>query len=131
MLRYLTNVDGRDHVAIVATTLPDASGREVGLGVARFVRAREDPTLAEVALTVVDSAQHKGLGRILGIAIARAALERGVRRFTGPILRDNLAIRCLLDEMGAKLRTTVDGLEFSVEFGEAPLTERRPLHEHH
>lgn len=114
MLYYLTHVDGRDHVAIVATTMPDGTGRVAGLGVARFVRTKEDPALAEVALTVVDDAQHKGLGRILGVAIARAAKERGIDRLTGPILRDNLPIRCLLDEVGATLRSTTDGLVFEV-----------------
>lgn len=113
-LHYLTHVDGKDHVAIVATTLPDASGQVTGLGVARFVRAEKDPALAEVALTVVDHAQHKGLGRILGIAIARAAIDRGVRRFTGPILRDNVPIRSLLEEVGATFHPTTDGLEFEI-----------------
>lgn len=114
MLRYLTTVDGKDHVAIVATTVPDARGASVGLGVARFIRDRADPTRAEVALTVVDEAQHKGLGRILGVAIARAAHERGIVRFEGPILRDNAAIRNLLEEVGAELESTRDGLEFTV-----------------
>lgn len=121
-LHYLTSVDGRDHVAIVATTVPDADGHATGLGVARFVRDRSDRALAEVALTVVDDAQHKGLGRILGIAIARAAHERGIDRFKGPILRDNVAIRRLLEEVGATFVTTADGLEFVIQLGpdEAP-----------
>lgn len=113
-LHYLTHVDGTDHVAIVATRR-GPNGAEVGLGVARFVRSREDPTLAEVALTVVDEAQGKGLGRILSIAIARAALERGVHRLQGPILADNLPIRSLLDEVGATVHTGVDGTGFEVD----------------
>lgn len=125
-LHYLTHVDGHDHVAIVATTRPDANGHASGLGVARFVRSKNDPALAEVALTVIDEAQHKGLGRILGIAIARAALERHVHRFTGPILRDNVAIRRLLEEVGATFRPTADGLEFEITLRdrEEPMIER-------
>lgn len=114
-LHYLTHVDGKDHVALVATTLPDAAGKTTGLGVARFVREQADPTRAEVALIVADASQHKGLGRILAVAIARAARERGIRRFKGPILRDNVPIRRLLDEVGATFRPTTDGLEFEID----------------
>lgn len=114
-LHYLTHVDGRNHVAIVATTIPREGHPAVGLGVARFVRSETDPSRAEVALTVVDGAQHKGLGRILGVAIARAAAERGVRRFVGPGLRDNVALRSLLDEVGARVKPTDDGIEFEID----------------
>src|SRR5262245_10851777 len=65
VLRYLTNVDGYSHVAIVAITLD--AGAERGLGVARFVRDAGDPTVAEPAITVIDEMQHKGLGRILAM----------------------------------------------------------------
>ena len=41
-LRYLTCVDGHDHVAIVAVGHGD-DGTEVGLGIARFIRLPEDP----------------------------------------------------------------------------------------
>lgn len=114
-LHYLTHVDGRDHVAIVATTLPSADDKPIGLGVARFVRLKDDPKRAEVALTVVDEAQHKGLGRILGVAIARAAAERGVERLIGPGLSDNIPLRSLLDEVGARVKPTRDGIEFEID----------------
>lgn len=108
-LYYLTHVDGHDHVAIVAEA---EDGK--GLGVARLVRSESDPRLAEVALTVADEMQRKGLGRTLGVAIARAAKERGIDRLTGPILSDNHPIRSLLDEVGATLQTTTDGLTFEI-----------------
>jgi hypothetical protein len=50
MLRYLTEVDHRDHEAIVA--LDDASGE--GVGVVRYVRSGT-PDGAEVAVTVTDA----------------------------------------------------------------------------
>ena len=120
-LRYLTNVDGKDHVAIVATapssrsSSSSSSSDEVGLGIGRFVRSTRDPCTADVALTVVDEVQHKGLGRILAIALGRAALERGIHRFQGQTLADNETVRNLLDEMGAKIQTLPGGNELTFE----------------
>ena len=45
-LRYLTEIDGHDHVALIALRLDDPS-RVVG--VARYVRLKDDPETAEVA----------------------------------------------------------------------------------
>ena len=87
-VRFLTDVDGEDHVALGAVTWDDR-GEEVGLGVARFVRLAHLPEVAEVAITVVDDAQGKGLGRVLMDALGRAARERGVERFEFRVLADN------------------------------------------
>jgi hypothetical protein len=117
-LRYLTRVDGHDHVAIVAVTRPPGASAETGLGIARFIRTAEDPTVAEAAVTVVDDVQGKGLGRILGICLGRAALERGIRRFRGEILANNEPVRQLLDEVGAVIRREDDrSLVFDIDFG--------------
>jgi hypothetical protein len=111
-LRYLTEVDRDNHVAIVA----ESAGQ--GLGVARFIRDSEEPMVAEPAITIVDAMQRKGLGRILAVALARAALERGVRTFRGDILADNSAVRKLLDEVGATFtRASADELTFEVDLG--------------
>src|SRR5437667_11458151 len=59
MLHYLTEVDGVDHVAIVAVGVSPDLKSEAGYGVARFVRREDDPDVAEAALTVVDDMQHK------------------------------------------------------------------------
>src|SRR5579863_9921207 len=122
-LRYLTVVDGVDHVAIVAVAPGRAEGgadpaAEEGLGIARFVRSAEDPAVAEAALTVIDDAQGKGLGRILGVTLARAALERRVLRFRGEILAHNPAVRQLLDEVGAVVQKAGErSLVFEIELG--------------
>jgi GNAT superfamily N-acetyltransferase len=117
-LRYLTRVDGHDHVAIVAVTLAPGSAAETGLGIARFIRTAEDPTVAEAAVTVIDEMQRKGLGRILSICLARAALDRGIRRFRGEVLANNEPVRQLLEEVGAVIRRADDkSLVFDVDFG--------------
>ncbi|HYO53008.1 GNAT family N-acetyltransferase [Archangium sp.] len=88
-LHYLTRVDGERHVALGAVTWSPA-GREVGLGLARFFRLTDAPEVAEVAITVVDEAQGKGLGRILMDKLVEAARERGVERFEFRVLAGNL-----------------------------------------
>ena len=116
-LRYLTCVDGHDHVAIVAVT-DAADGTETGLGIARFIRTKDDPEAAEAALTVIDDMQRKGVGRVLALALARAALERGVKRFRGEILAENEPVRRLLHEVGATIRPVHGGsVVFEVDFG--------------
>jgi GNAT superfamily N-acetyltransferase len=102
MVRYLSDVDGVDHVAIVAgLVLPD--GHEQGMGVARFVRLKDEPTVAEMAVTVLDEHQGKGLGNLLLLAAARAAHERGIDHFRGEVLRENAPMRALLSTLDAKV----------------------------
>lgn len=119
-LRYLTEVDGHNHVAIVATTEPPGGGEPVGLGVARYVRATDDPEVAEVAITVQDEWQGRGLGRLLGLVLARAALERGVKRFRGEILEDNDVVQALLADCGATVRKHEGAVVFEIELVPPP-----------
>ena len=68
-LAYLTEVDHTDHEAIIA--IEPSVGH--ALGVARYVRTREDPEEAEVAFAVVDDWQGRGLGRALLTDLTRRA----------------------------------------------------------
>ncbi len=102
LIRYLTNVDGQDHVAIVAGR-PRADGTEEGVGVARFVRVHDEPSVAEPAITVLDGEQHKGIGHMLAVTLGRAARERGISHFRGEILANNDTVRELLAGVGAEL----------------------------
>lgn len=114
-VRYLTHVDGQDHVALVATTDSNDLKSEIGLGVARFVRLADDPSVADAAITVVDEAQGKGIGRLLLSELAAAARERGVRSFRGDVLVSNGPMRHLLEEAGATVREgDEDALVFDV-----------------
>lgn len=99
-LRYLTEVDGDDHVALVAVL---AHRPDVIVGVARFVRAADDPRAAEIAVVVGDPWQRQGLGRHLGSALAAAAREHGVERFTAVMDPENRAAHRLLRHVQAEL----------------------------
>lgn len=85
-LRYLTEVDHYDHEAILAT---DADG-EAAVGVARYVRG-DDPTRAEVAVTVLDDWQGRGVATALLERLVAHAREAGIERFSALILADNEA----------------------------------------
>ena len=107
-LRYLTEVDGHDHVALVAVPL-EAPDRIVA--VARFVRDREDPELAEFAFVVGDPYQGKGLGGHLARVLAAEASRLGVRRLRAVTLSDNVAVRRLIETIteGLASRHTAQG----------------------
>ena len=117
-LRYLTEVDQVSHVAWGAWD-PAAPGAP-GIGVARFVRAPEDPSRAEIALTVVDSHQRRGLGTLLLVLLWRLALVRGVRTFTGDVLAENAPMLGILEQLGARpAGRAADWLSVSAELPES------------
>ena len=99
-LRYLTELDGRNHVAFVAVLADDPAFL---VAVARFVRLNEDPEVAEAAIVVADPLQRKGLGRMLALRLADAARALGIRRFQATILGNNVAAQRLLSTMTERL----------------------------
>ncbi len=108
MLRELTEIDYVNHFAYLAFALEGP--REVGAGVARYVRAPTEPDVAEAAVTVVDEYQRKGLGTFLLQALGAVALENGIRRFRGYALETNRPIRDVLDALGADVHHDSPGL---------------------
>ena len=93
-LRYLTEVDGRNHMALVAES-PVGAARSL-LGVARYVRLSEDPEAAEVAVVVADAWQGRGIGTLLVDELAPRARARGIRRFTATMASDNVPAHRLM-----------------------------------
>jgi EmrB/QacA subfamily drug resistance transporter len=91
-LRCFTDIDHHDHEALGA--VDHADGR--GVGVARYVRDASDPHSAEIALTVVDDWQGRGLGTELLAQLSGRARAEGIRRFTALVSADNAAMPALL-----------------------------------
>jgi RimJ/RimL family protein N-acetyltransferase len=104
-LRYLTEIDGHNHVALIALRLDDP-GRMVA--VARYVRLADDPEVAEVAVTVADSMQGMGIGTKLGMLLADEARGRGIHRFSASVLTDNQPALRLMAAMGARLESSTE-----------------------
>ncbi len=111
-VRYLTDVDHHDHEALIAL-----SGDGDGIGVARFVRSRDDPHAAELAVTVIDDWQGRGVGTALVVRLADRARAEGVTRFTAIMLATNREMLELLESLGP-----VHVLERSVGTVEVELT---------
>jgi RimJ/RimL family protein N-acetyltransferase len=100
-LRYLTEVDGRDHVALVVEYPADPVRRLIA--VARFVRLQDDPEAADVAFTVADDWQGRGLASLLGEKLAAEARLLGIRRFTATMASDNVPAHRLMAKLTAHL----------------------------
>jgi RimJ/RimL family protein N-acetyltransferase len=98
-LRYLTDVDHHDHEALGA--LDHTDGR--GIGIARYIRDADDPRSAEIAVTVVDAWQGRGLGTELLARLAGRARSEGIHRFTALVAADNAAIAGLARNCDARV----------------------------
>jgi RimJ/RimL family protein N-acetyltransferase len=100
-LRYLTEVDGYDHRALVAVPADDEEQRIVA--VARYVRLKDDPQAAEMAIVVCDELHGKGLGSLLARLITDAARERDVHRVTASVQSQNRAAIRLMRQIDDRL----------------------------
>jgi RimJ/RimL family protein N-acetyltransferase len=98
--RYLVEVDGCGHFALVATLVDDP---ETIIAVARFVRLAEDPTAAEFAIVVGDPYHGQGLGTEILEDLIEAARERGVQSFRASVLAGNVAAHRLVRRFSAGL----------------------------
>ena len=98
-LRYFTDVDHHDHEALGA--LNQADGR--GVGIARYIRHAEDPQAAEIAVTIVDDWQGRGLGTELLTRLSGRARQEGIHRFTALVAVDNMVMAGLMRKMCASL----------------------------
>ncbi|MEA2159736.1 MAG: hypothetical protein QOD66_2116 [Solirubrobacteraceae bacterium] len=84
--RYLVQVDGQDHVALVATPAGDPDWI---LAVGRFVRLPEDPRMAEFAVVVGDPFQGEGIATALVQRLSEAASALGITRLRATLLAEN------------------------------------------
>ena len=91
-VRYFASVDGTDHDAVGAIDL--ATGR--GVGVARFVRLAPGEPTADVAVTVVDEWQRRGVGSVLMDELILRARRAGIETFVAEVAAENSAARDFL-----------------------------------
>jgi GNAT superfamily N-acetyltransferase len=66
--------------------------------------------VAEVAVTVIDEYQGRGLGRLLFRLVSSVALDRGINRLCAYTLADNLPVRRELARVGASVEWDSGGL---------------------
>lgn len=110
-VRRFTHVDHVNRVGLVATV----AGEIVGIG--RYDRVSE--TDAEIAFTVRDDYQGRGLGSVLLEHLAVAARERGFRRFVADVLPQNRRMTATFSRAGYRVAQELeDGvvkLAFEIE----------------
>lgn len=115
-LTRLTELDFRNHVALVATLLEN--GQERIIGVARYIR-NDDPSRAEVAFAVLDAHQGRGIATLLLEHLRRIAHASGVKEFQADVLGDNKRMLEVFARSGFNVRRTsaagVVHLSFPIE----------------
>ena len=99
-LRYLTEDDGRDHLALVA--VPEDEPERIA-GVARCIRHAPGAATAEFASVIGDELQGRGLGTALTRALADVAAAAGIERFSATALAENDAIEHVLGSVAARV----------------------------
>jgi GNAT superfamily N-acetyltransferase len=93
---HLCDVDGKHSMAFVATVRRDS--REVEIGVSRYApNSRSD--VREIAVTVADEWQDKGLGTVLMKQLIESARCNGVRELYSIELSDNAAMHALAKDL--------------------------------
>jgi RimJ/RimL family protein N-acetyltransferase len=97
-LRYFTEVDFDQHVALVAELKTDTGYQPAA--VARMVRKSGQPDHAEIAITVVDALQGKGIGEIMLRHLIDCARDLGVRRIDASVLAENKRMMHLIRKTG-------------------------------
>jgi GNAT superfamily N-acetyltransferase len=103
-LTYLTTLDHDRHEALVA--IDPQTGH--GVAVARYFVTGDTPPTAEIAVTVNDVWQSRGVGTALLRQLAVCAREHGIVRFSGLVLSENTPMLKLLCSMGPLVSRTVE-----------------------
>lgn len=88
-LNYLTDVDQRKHVAWGAAIDEDAAG------VGRYI-VQDEGASAEIAITVLDDMQRRGVGTALFEAMVAVARADGLHELTFEAQADNVAVMSIV-----------------------------------
>jgi RimJ/RimL family protein N-acetyltransferase len=112
-LDALTDVDHLTHEAVVAV---DPRGHLVG--VARYAPWPNRVATAELAITVADEWQGKGLGIQLAARAVVAARDNGIAVLTGSTLWENEPARRILSRLGFRAIGAGDGVvDYRLDLG--------------
>ncbi|MEA2660089.1 MAG: hypothetical protein QOF64_2824 [Candidatus Binatota bacterium] len=102
VLHHLATVDHDRREALVAL-----DGDEI-VAVARY-DGTKTPHHAEIAVTVEDAWQHRGLGSLLLAMLTKRAREHGYDHFFASMLADNRPALSMLHHLAPEARVSLDG----------------------
>ena len=96
-LQKFITIDYRKEMIILALANDGGIEEVVGLGEYRITRKS---LIADIALTVRDDYQNKGIGRELFNYLTEIAQNAGILGFTAEVLADNISISRMMERMG-------------------------------
>lgn len=108
----IAHMDPRQQEGLIAFG-KTAAGEEVAAGVARYVAL--EPGIAEVAVSVRDDMQGKGIGSLLLQILAERARDAGIRTLVGMAQNSNEALWRVLEKLSFPLHRTPEGLYSNIE----------------
>ena len=110
---FYLNVDFVSHVALIAVA--NENGQPIIIAGGRYVVG--EPGQAEVAFTVVDKYQGRGVGAALLRHLARIARQAGLRELVAYVLPDNRAMLKVFEKSGLKYTAKREAGSIYVKLG--------------
>lgn len=98
-------IDHRDQVAIVGT-LPESHGEEIIAVGGYFLNPKTNR--AEVAFTVLDNWQNRGIGTYLLGQLIQVAKRYGIAGFTAEVLRQNKAMQAVFHNADCQVKSRLE-----------------------
>ena len=109
---YLVNLDNYNHLALGAVDL--SKSYDVGIAVIRYIRDETDPTKAEVALTVIDEYQNRGIGFHLYNEMLEYACKNGIKLLVNCVMKENTTMLKILEKIGGVVKDSL-GNQYRIE----------------
>jgi len=102
-LDYLVDLDGKDRAAWCASI--SANDDERGIGLARYIKLKDENNVAEFALTLVDEFQGQGIGYVLLKQLLKTARNNHLKKLRGYVLPSNKHMLSLCQRFDASFYT--------------------------
>ncbi len=113
LARELVAIDYHDNLGIVVTEGPSDTAPIVAAG---HWMLDSNSNMAEVAFSVSDKYQRRGIGSYLFQFLVRLAREQGIRGFRATVMAANVGMRRIFEKSGYVLHTAYDSGIISLEF---------------
>ncbi|HVI88989.1 MAG TPA: GNAT family N-acetyltransferase [Dongiaceae bacterium] len=111
-LDYLTELDQRNHIGLIAAVLREERWHNAGIG--RAIRLSPHSDVAEMALAILDEYQGIGIGTCLLRYLAELAVGRGMTYFQAVYASENKVIDRIVRRFGGVITERGDGVDIRI-----------------